>query len=115
MERGGWRAHRRAGRAARAVKATAMDTGRVKEIVNKWVIPTPGGAYMAGLENRPVIAFARGSTVVDTTGREYLDFQSGQMAAALGHPHPRVMNAIEHATRTNGHAATTRVHVPRLQ
>src|SRR3989475_6569557 len=79
MERGGWRAHRRAGRAARAVKATAMDTGKVKEIVDKWVIPTPGGAYMAGLENRPVLASASASTVVDTIGREYLDFQSGQM------------------------------------
>jgi len=47
-----------------------MDTGKVKEIVDKWVIPTPGGAYMAGLENRPVLASASASTVVDTIGRE---------------------------------------------
>ena len=53
-----------------------MDTGKVKEIVDKWVIPTPGGAYMAGLENRPVLASASASTVVDTIGREYLDFRS---------------------------------------
>ena len=92
-----------------------MDTGKVKEIVDKWVIPTPGGAYMAGLENRPVLASASASTVVDTIGREYLDFQSGQMGAALGHRHPRVMKAIEHATRTIVHASNTMLNVPRLQ
>jgi 2,2-dialkylglycine decarboxylase (pyruvate) len=68
-------------------RVNAMDPGRVKEIVDTWMIPTPGGAYMAGLERRPVLASASGSTVVDTTGREYLDFQSGQMGAALGHRH----------------------------
>src|SRR5438128_11939796 len=98
MERGGWRAHRRAGRAARAVQATAMDTGKVKEIVDKWVLPTPGGAYMAGLDNRPVLASAGASTVVGTIGREYLDLQSGQIGAALGHRHPRVTRATAHAT-----------------
>ncbi len=92
-----------------------MDTAKVKEIVDKWMIPTPGAAYMAGLENRPVLVSARGSTVVDTTGREYLDFQSGQMGAALGHRHPRVMKAIEHATRTIVHASNTMLNVPRLQ
>src|SRR5204863_4651814 len=93
----------------------AMDPAKVKEIVDTWMIPTPGGAYMAGLEQRPVLASASGSTVVDTTGREYLDFQSGQMGAALGHRHPRVMKAIEHATRTIVHASNTMLNVPRLQ
>ena len=46
-----------------------MDKGTVKEIVDTWMIPTPGAAYMAGLEDRPVLATAHGSTVVDTTGR----------------------------------------------
>ena len=77
-----------------------MDPAKVKEIVDTWMIPTPGAAYMAGLEDRPVLAAASGSTVVDTTGREYLDFQSGQMGAALGHRHPRVMRAIEEAMLT---------------
>src|SRR5262249_32630364 len=51
----------------------------------------------------------------DTTGREYLDFQSGQMGAALGHRHPRVMRAIEEATRTIVHASNTMLNLPRLQ
>src|SRR2546428_5152875 len=92
----------------------AMDPAKVKEIVDTWMIPTPGGAYMAGLEQRPVLASASGSTVVDTTGREYLDFQSGQMGAALGHRHPRVMRAIEESARTIVHASKTMLNLPRL-
>ena len=91
-----------------------MDAAKVKEIVDTWMIPTPGAAYMAGLERRPVLAEASGSTVVDTTGREYLDFQSGQMGAALGHRHPRVMRAIEESTRTIVHASKTMLNRPRL-
>ncbi len=91
-----------------------MDKAKVKEIVDTWMIPTPGAAYMAGLEHRPVLASASGSTVVDTTGREYLDFQSGQMGAALGHRHPRVMAAIEQSTRTIVHASNTMMNRPRL-
>jgi len=91
-----------------------MDRAKVKEIVDTWMIPTPGAAYMAGLEHRPVLASASGSTVVDTAGREYLDFQSGQMGAALGHRHPRVMAAIEQSTRTIVHASNTMLNRPRL-
>lgn len=91
-----------------------MDKGQIKAIVDTWMIPTPGAAYMAGLESRPVLAAAHGSTVVDTGGREYLDFQSGQMGAALGHRHPRVMAAIEEATRTIVHASNTMMNLPRL-
>ncbi|HYB43109.1 MAG TPA: aminotransferase class III-fold pyridoxal phosphate-dependent enzyme [Candidatus Methylomirabilis sp.] len=91
-----------------------MDKAKVKEVADTWMIPTPGAAYMAGLETRPVLATASGSTVVDTAGREYLDFQSGQMGAALGHRHPRVMAAIEKATCTIVHASNTMMNVPRL-
>ena len=47
-----------------------MDDTTVKHIVDHWMVPTPKGAYMAGLEKRPVIASAHGITVVDTTGQE---------------------------------------------
>jgi 2,2-dialkylglycine decarboxylase (pyruvate) len=90
------------------------DPTRIREIAERWMIPTPGAAYMAGLEERPVLARGEGSTVVDTTGRRYLDFQSGQMGAALGHNHPRVMTAIVEATRTLVHASNTMLNVPRL-
>ena len=43
----------------------------------------------------PVIASGRGATVVDTDGKEYLDFGSGQMAASLGHNHPAITDALK--------------------
>src|SRR5262249_36821322 len=93
----------------------AMDPATVEHIVQTWMIPTPGAAYMAGLEHRPVLAPGDGSTVVSTAGRDYLDFRSGQMGAPLGHRPPRVMAAIEHATRTLVHASNTMLNVPRLR
>ncbi len=44
-----------------------------------------------------LIAKARGTIIVDTEGRELLDFTSGQMFATVGHNHPRVVAAIEAA------------------
>ena len=44
-----------------------------------------------------LIAKARGTVIVDTEGRELLDFTSGQMCATVGHNHPRIVAAIEAA------------------
>ena len=41
-----------------------------------------------------LIVKARGTMVVDSEGRELLDFTSGQMCATVGHNHPRVVAAI---------------------
>jgi 4-aminobutyrate aminotransferase-like enzyme len=43
----------------------------------------------------PVLVWGRGSVVRDVNGREYLDFNSGQMCAALGHNHPKIIRAIQ--------------------
>jgi 2,2-dialkylglycine decarboxylase (pyruvate) len=76
-----------------------MDRSRIAEIADKWMIPTSKTSYLAGLEKKPVIAAARGVKVIDTDGKEYLDFGSGQMAAALGHNHPRYIAAVERNLR----------------
>src|SRR5262249_9664370 len=48
------------------------------------------------VEAKPVIAAAaEGVRVIDTEGKRFLDFGSGQMAAALGHTHPRFVAAVE--------------------
>src|SRR3954452_17557651 len=44
-----------------------------------------------------LIAKARGTLLWDTSGRELLDFTSGQMCATLGHNHPRILEAIAEA------------------
>src|SRR6266446_1753880 len=91
-----------------------MDQARAQEIANRWMMPTEESSYMGGLEKRPILASASGSTVVDTQGKEYLDFQSGQMGAALGHRHPRVMAAVRKATETFVLAWKVMLNVPRL-
>lgn len=40
---------------------------------------------------------ARGSIVIDDTGREILDFTSGQMCATIGHNHPAIVAAVQRA------------------
>jgi 2,2-dialkylglycine decarboxylase (pyruvate) len=92
-----------------------MDDTTVKHIVDHWMVPTPKGAYMAGLEKRPVIASAHGITVVDTQGKSYLDFGSGQMAAALGHNHPIYVEAVKRSLGTISHSTKTFLNVDRLE
>ncbi|MCC6466972.1 MAG: aminotransferase class III-fold pyridoxal phosphate-dependent enzyme, partial [Alphaproteobacteria bacterium] len=40
-----------------------------------------------------LIAKARGTLLWDTTGKELIDFTSGQMCSTLGHNHPRIVDA----------------------
>jgi 2,2-dialkylglycine decarboxylase (pyruvate) len=40
---------------------------------------------------------AKGSIVIDDTGREILDFTSGQMCATIGHNHPAIVAAVNRA------------------
>lgn len=46
---------------------------------------------------------ARGSVVWDDQGREVLDFTSGQMCATIGHNHPALIGAMQHAGETAVH------------
>jgi glutamate-1-semialdehyde 2,1-aminomutase len=66
-------------------------------------------ARMPGGVNSPVRAFgsvggepffvesARGAHLVDTEGREYLDYVQSWGASILGHAHPRVVDAVQRA------------------
>ena len=92
-----------------------MDRARIGAIAEEWMIPTSKTAYMAGIESKPVIAAARGVRVIDTQGREYLDFGSGQMAAALGHNHPRYVAAVQRSLQTISHSTKTFLNVDRLE
>lgn len=92
-----------------------MQAEEVKRIVDQWMVPTAGGAYMAGLEERPVIQRAQGIYVFDTSGKRYYDFGSGQMAAALGHNHPKFVAAMEHSLKTISHSTKTFLNTDRLR
>ncbi|KZD09738.1 aspartate aminotransferase family protein [Oceanibaculum pacificum] len=92
-----------------------MDRSQAKQIVTDWVFPTVKSSYMGGLEDRPILAKSEGQTVTDTDGKTYLDFQSGQMGAALGHQHPRIVKKITETMKTLFHASNTMLNVPRLK
>ena len=62
----------------------------------------------------PVFSHGSGSLVFDVEGREYLDFNSGQMCSALGHNHPRVVEAVAEALRTLIHANSTYYNVQEI-
>ncbi len=46
---------------------------------------------------------AKGTIVKDNTGREYLDFTSGQMCATIGHNHPAIVKAVNNAGKKAFH------------
>ena len=52
----------------------------------------------------PIMVWGRGSVVRDVNGKEYLDFNSGQMCAALGHNHPRIVQALHESGETLIHS-----------
>ena len=52
----------------------------------------------------PIMVWGRGTIVRDVNGKEYLDFNSGQMCAALGHNHPRIVQALQESCETLIHS-----------
>lgn len=63
-----------------------MNTNEIKELFNKYVIPTysPGIALVRG----------EGTKVWDADGKEYLDFLAGISVLNVGHSHPKVVAAV---------------------
>jgi 2,2-dialkylglycine decarboxylase (pyruvate) len=62
----------------------------------------------------PVLEWGRGSIVRDVNGKEYLDYNSGQMCAALGHSHPRIVAAIKESADTLIHASSSYFNVKEI-
>ena len=91
-----------------------MNKAKAKQIAAKWMFPTEKSSYMGGIEDRPVLVKSAGSIVTDTNGKEYLDFQSGHMGAALGHQHPRMVAVIEKTMKSMMHSTNTMLNTPRL-
>ncbi len=92
-----------------------MDRSEARQIAKEWMFPTAKSSYMGRLEERPILASSTGSTVTDTDGNTYLDFQSGQMGAALGHQHPRIVDTIQKTMKSLLHASKAMLNVPRLR
>ena len=63
----------------------------------------------------PVFERGKDSLVWDVTGKEYLDFNSGQMCSALGHNHPTITAAIKGACDTMLHAHSSHYNVKEIE
>ncbi|MGH7737976.1 MAG: aspartate aminotransferase family protein [Candidatus Tyrphobacter sp.] len=60
------------------------------------------------------IVSGHGCTLVDSHGREYLDFIGGIAVCALGHCHPAITAAIEEQAKRLVHASNLYTHEPAL-
>lgn len=63
----------------------------------------------------PVLESGEGSVVRDVNGKEYLDFNSGQMCSAHGHRHPRIVRAIKDACDQLIHASSSFFNVQEIK
>ena len=80
----------------------ATDSAGIKAGQEQYLFPCAAPYY----EDPIVIAGAKGVTVVDADGREYLDCFSGILTTALGHCHPEVVERIQEQLETLGHTST---------
>ncbi|MXX48807.1 MAG: aspartate aminotransferase family protein [Chloroflexi bacterium] len=62
------------------------------------------GGRMDKSGSGPIFVRGSGSEVEDVNGKTYLDFNSGQMCAWLGHNHPAITDAVGEACRALIHA-----------
>src|ERR1700694_483635 len=63
----------------------------------------------------PIFEQGAGSVVRDVNGKDYLDFNSGQMCAALGHNHPPCTPAIKRGPNPRVHAHPSHYNVKEIE
>jgi 2,2-dialkylglycine decarboxylase (pyruvate) len=63
----------------------------------------------------PVFERGAGSLVWDVNGKEYIDFNSGQMCSALGHNHPTITAAVRKACDTMLHGHSSHYNVNEIE
>ena len=73
------------------------------------------GGRMDKSAGGPIFVRGQGSEVEDINGKRYLDFNSGQMCAALGHNHPTITAAVKSACDTLIHAHSSYFNVPEIE
>lgn len=63
----------------------------------------------------PIFTSARGSVVTDLQGNDYLDLNSGQACATLGHNHPHIVAAILEACETILHSHSSYYNLKEIE
>ncbi len=73
------------------------------------------GRMDKGSFSGPVLKEGKGSIVKDVNGKAYLDYNSGQMCAALGHSNPTIVAAIKESCDTLIHASSSYFNVKEIE
>jgi 2,2-dialkylglycine decarboxylase (pyruvate) len=90
-----------------------MDETTLFKLSEQYLIPSWTGSFKNSFSNT-IIDRANGSRIFDLKGKPYLDFNSGQMGAALGHNHPLLIKAINRASDKILHCAKHLLHPPQV-
>ena len=91
-----------------------MDETELREAADAHLIPAGILTDIVSASEGPIFARAKDSLVWDTAGKEYLDFNSGQMCSTLGHNNARVTKAITESAETLTHASSVLYNVPQI-
>jgi len=83
-------------------RVAETDTERVKADHRKYLFPCAPPLY----EDPLVLVEGHGTMVVDSEGREYLDFFSGILTASIGHCQPDVVERVREQVGRLGHTST---------
>ncbi len=91
-----------------------MEERELRQYAEKHLIKNRLLIDVLGPAKGPIFVRAQGSVIEDTSGKQYLDFNSGQMCSALGHNNPRVVKAIQENATTLTHASSVYYNVPQI-
>ena len=92
-----------------------MNTRQLRDAAGAHLVRNGLLADIVPASEGPILARAEGSLIWDTEGKAYLDFNSGQMCAALGHNHPAVTRALQAGLTTLTHASSVYYNVPQIE
>ena len=84
-------------------------TPKSKELFERSVKVTPGGAHHSPAYYEPYPLFYRGgkgSKIYDVDGNEYIDYSLGYSVLVLGHSHPAVLEAVKQQLEEGSHLVT---------
>ncbi len=96
--------------AARETALLLERTPASRALYDRAVRSMPGGvasSFQLGDPYPVYLERGRGAEVWDVDGHQYVDFHNGFGSIAVGHAHPVVAEAVEHAARNGMHFAVT--------
>ncbi|MHB8438036.1 MAG: aspartate aminotransferase family protein [Acidimicrobiales bacterium] len=94
----------------RELNALVSRTGSSRELYERARLTMPLGVTSSFQSVKPYPIYVergRGAEVWDVDGTRYVDFHNGFGSMAVGHAHPKIVAAIEHAARNGTHFAVT--------